>query len=262
MPETRHPCPCCGYRTYDRPAGGTMQLCPVCCWEDAPGEYQYNSSNSVGLAAAQYNFLAMRAAEPDFIDDVRAPLPEEARSPDWISIEDFRLKLIEMIEEAFLKTRLEGGVTLHQSLEFDCLGYPSDAMLAEAAAKDPEERWQDIPAEKISRFAGWSWSVIYLDALGFRFHLPAYMRYAMSTIRRENLHSEADGIMFRLEDGPDSSWAKDKIVLLNSPQRECVAAFLHFFARLPESDYHSYAVKGLQKGWDQWTPPFVKLAAL
>ncbi len=235
-----------------------MQLCPVCAWEDAPGETPYNNSNNVDLAAAQYNFLAMRAAEPEFIDEVRTPLPEEARSPDWLSIEDFRLKLIEMIEEAFRKTKLDGGVTLHQSAEFDCLGYPSDAMLAEAAAKDPEERWQDIPGEKISRFAEWGWAMIYLDAPSFRFHIPAFMRHELSRISRENLSGAAEGMMFRLQEGPDVPWTKDKTALLSPRQRECIAAFLHFFARIPDSS----AAEGLRKGWDQWTPPFVKLAAL
>ncbi len=239
-----------------------MQLCPVCAWEDAPGEATYNHSNSVDLADAQYNFLAMRAAEPDFIDVVRAPQPEEARSPDWLSIEDFRVKLIGMIEEAFRKTRLEGGVTLHQSLEFDCLGYPSDSMLAEAAAKDREDRWQDIPEEKLSHFAGISWSIIYLDPAGFRFHLPAYMRHALKTLGWRHTDGEGEWIIFELEGGPLSKRMKNRVELLDRQQRACVAAFLHFFARYPENPCHPSAVKGLDKGWDEWTPPFVKLAAL
>lgn len=236
-----------------------MQICPVCFWEDAPGEHPYNSSNEVRLIAAQYNFLAMRAAEPEYIEIVRAPLPEEARSLRWLSIEDIRLKLIGMINDAFRDTELDGGTTLHQSLEFDCLGYPDDWTLAEAAARDPETRWQDIPVDKISRF---SESMICFDAKSLRFHLPAYMCHALRCLRWRHYEAEASGVMYQLSGGPRSKRMKNCADLLDRSQKESIATFLHLFSSLDGSAHYDDATEGLENGWSEWIPEFVRLVSL
>lgn len=252
-----HPCPCCGYRTYFLPAGGTMQLCPVCFWEDAPGEYPYNGSNEVSLTKAQLSFEMKGACESHYRNAVRPPLPEEARSPHWLSADGLRLALIDQIERVFAHVGRNDGVTLHQMDVLDDTWGEEKAM-REAALKDPETRWQEISPRKLSQFSN---SMVFLDVPGFRFHLPAFMRHALLTSHPDPSLADADGVLFSLSDGPDAEFYKDRIDILTFQEKSCVSGFLHYFTRL---DYHSAseARKGLQKGWDLWTPEWVRLATL
>lgn len=258
MPSSdRHPCPCCGYRTYLIPAGGSRQLCPVCFWEDAPGEPRYNGSNQVSLVEAQRNFTEFRACERCYRNAVRPPEPEESRSANWLTIDGLREKLILEIEQAFADVSLDDGVTLHQMQVLD--DYGGEAEQLAARRKDPETRWQQISGEKLSRFFD---SMVFLDAKGFRFYLPAFMRHALITSFPSSGAADTDGVMFALQNGPRNSYHEDGIKLLNPPQMQCIASFFHYFARSSESGWDSEARKALKAGWNEWTPDFVRLSLL
>src|SRR5690606_13911042 len=119
--------------------------------------------------------------------------------------------------------------------------------------------WQQIPSEKLSRFYD---SMIFLDSKGFRFHLPAFMRHALATSAPGSQEAESDGVMSALRKGLKDSYHADGIELLTPTQLKCVAAFLHYFSRLTHSIFEGEAHDGLENGWNQWTPEFVKLSAL
>jgi hypothetical protein len=78
-------CPCCGARTLDRPA--SMELCPVCWWEDDGQDGDAGSADAaevhstvngdLSLSQARSNYLAFGAALPRFVRWVREALPEE-----------------------------------------------------------------------------------------------------------------------------------------------------------------------------------------
>lgn len=227
-----------------------MQICPVCFWEDAMGEFPYNGSNELPLPLAQQNYQRMGACELEYADLTRPPRQDEARPEDWVSFETLRLKIIDQIEDVFGEVTLEDGVTLHQSREFDCLGYPSQSELAKAASLDPETRWKEIIQDKISSF---SESMIFFDPKGFRFHLPAFMRHALRMVPSDS-GGHADGVMFALLDGPDKSYSRGGIEILTLKQKQCVASFLHFFATSDGDFYQSNARKALKNGWIQWLP--------
>jgi len=232
------------------PSAGTMEICPVCFWEDAPGEYPYNVSNKTSLPQAQLNYARMAACEQEYFELTRLPLPEEARPGGWLSFEETRKSLIGEIEAVFEDVLLDEGITLHQSVEFDCLGYPPDWLLAEAAMQDPETRWQDIPAEKISRFSG---SMIHFDGKGFRFHLPAFMRYALQ-VASDRTWGHSDGVMFALHYGPEDGYSKKGIALLSAGQKQVISKFLQFFASSDHYHYQSNARCALKNGWAKWLP--------
>ena len=147
-----------------------MQLCPVCFWEDTPDDHCYGS-NEVTLPIAQRNFAALGACEQEYRDITRSPLESEARPHDWITFEDSRLQILDLIEKAFRDTRLEGGFTLHQREAID--DYATEESFLAAGKKDQEVRWQDIPRGKIERLG---MSLVFFDPKGIRFHLPAFMR--------------------------------------------------------------------------------------
>ncbi|WP_419795509.1 CPCC family cysteine-rich protein, partial [Staphylococcus haemolyticus] len=54
-----HPCPCCGYRTL--PTRTMYDLCPVCFWEDDPGQsaqpWSAHGANGISLVEAQREYL-------------------------------------------------------------------------------------------------------------------------------------------------------------------------------------------------------------
>ena len=76
-----YPCACCFYLTRSEEEPGSHEICPVCFWQDdAVGlrdKWEAVGPNAVSLRDARHNFDRFGACEERFVDDVRAPLPEE-----------------------------------------------------------------------------------------------------------------------------------------------------------------------------------------
>jgi hypothetical protein len=74
-------CPCCGYRTLKAPE--SMELCPVCWWEDDgqedadASEVRLTVNGMLSLAEARTHFMACGAAHPRFLRYVRHPEASE-----------------------------------------------------------------------------------------------------------------------------------------------------------------------------------------
>jgi Cysteine-rich CPCC len=79
--ETLYRCPCCGYRTLAAPE--SLQLCPVCWWEDDgqedadASEVRLTVNGSLSLDEARIHFRECGAAHPRFLRYVRKPLASE-----------------------------------------------------------------------------------------------------------------------------------------------------------------------------------------
>jgi hypothetical protein len=134
----------------------------------------------------------------------------------------------------------------------------SKAMM-DAEKKDPEVRWLDISAGKLSEFHESLW---FLDDLGLRFYLPAFMRHALRTSSVEIWRSEIDGVLWSLDSGPNRGYRSSSFTLLQHEQKEAVAAFLHYFAIWGDYGQVPHARKGLKRGWESYLPAFIKQAAL
>ncbi|RIK79607.1 MAG: cysteine desulfurase-like protein [Planctomycetota bacterium] len=67
-------CPCCGYKTLPRPAGGTYALCNACWWEDDQVQFENpdfrGGANGPSLREAQYTFARLGASDIGFIASV------------------------------------------------------------------------------------------------------------------------------------------------------------------------------------------------
>jgi hypothetical protein len=54
-------CPCCGYKTLDKEAPGTDEICNVCFWHDDYVQFQdpdyEGGANRVSLNEAKQNFI-------------------------------------------------------------------------------------------------------------------------------------------------------------------------------------------------------------
>jgi hypothetical protein len=81
LPFTRFRCLCCGCRTLTEAPPGTFEICPVCFWEDdlvqAKDPTYRGGANEVSLAEARETYLEIGASEERFLENVRAPTPEE-----------------------------------------------------------------------------------------------------------------------------------------------------------------------------------------
>lgn len=79
--EFRYRCPCCGFKTLEAP--GTLQLCPVCWWEDDgqededASEVRLTVNGQLSLNQARSNYTDFGAAHPRFLPYVRKPQSAE-----------------------------------------------------------------------------------------------------------------------------------------------------------------------------------------
>jgi len=228
-----------------------MQICPVCFWEDAPGESWYNNSNQVSLFNAQENFAEFGAVERKYLNLVRVPHAEEARRPDWLSGNQLKAKIAGMIHVAFGDVLRDGGVSLYQSRALD--DYAEEAEFKAAERKDPELRWQDISSDKIEKF---NISLVFFDDKGFRFYLPAFMIFALDSFEPTHGSMDADGVLFATSD--PHGFHKEHFAILNPSQMEAVAAFLMFSHLFDQSQMSRNDARLLENFWRLHLPEFMK----
>src|SRR5688572_15704193 len=126
--------------------------------------------------------------------------------------------VIERIERAFLGVRLDDGVSLREADVID--NYGSEAERKKARDQDELEDWQRIPEDLISHHY---WCLSFFDAKGMRFHLPAYMRFALRHYK-DSASASIDSTIYTL------GYDDDRYSLLTPPQRVAVRQFLKFMA--------------------------------
>ena len=90
-------------------------------------------------------------------------------------------QLIRDLELAFEGLERGNASTLHEAVAFEGTDHGTPEERARVRACDPETRWQDIPDSSLMECIDrWAW-----DEEGFRFHLPAYMRWHLRHPRRK-----------------------------------------------------------------------------
>jgi hypothetical protein len=74
-------CPCCGFKTLDKPPPGTFDICPVCFWEDDDIQLDNpdyaGGANTPSLNQARKNYQEFGAIEIRLQKNVRKPTQEE-----------------------------------------------------------------------------------------------------------------------------------------------------------------------------------------
>lgn len=140
-----------------------------------------------------------------------------------------RNELIRDIEGAFRDVERGDGLTLHEAAEFEGHDYCTAEERARVRALDPETRWQDIPdgalAGCLDRWA--------FDEEGFRFHLPAYLRWYLR--HPEQLGPFRGGLLYALL-SPSQTDMEDRAAWERSwdaftlGQKRVIARFLEFMA--------------------------------
>ena len=83
------------------------------------------------------------------------------------------------VEAVFADVRKGDGIGIREAAQRDATHVDNPetrAALIAARAADVEDRWQDIPKQLLMQYEA---PLMWTDNLGFRFMLPAYIRYAL-----------------------------------------------------------------------------------
>jgi hypothetical protein len=146
--------------------------------------------------------------------------------PDWKAR---REQLIRDIEAAFRDVQRGQGLTLHEAVAFEGTDHCSAEERARARVLDPETRWQDIPDSSLEECLD-RWA---FDDEGFRFHLPAYLRWYL---RHPRGQPPACGVSLFLQLSVTGHKPKDRLRCecsfdrFTPEQKRVIARFLEFRA--------------------------------
>jgi hypothetical protein len=241
----RYPCRCCGYRTLDAAPPGSMSICPVCFWEDThPDDERWCRSNAVDLRQAQRTFAAIGACEKGWLADVRPPTPEEARDPDWRTVDASepidRDAALAAIRDAFGGLTRGAGMRVYEAELADDYGHES----ARTALRrgDRYQRYWEIPDAVIAEHYS---ALSFFDPPAFRFHVAAYMSFALRNPDSPSNSPEFVVYALTLRDGALRAWCLERFAAFDDAQAAAVVAFLTFTAR-----YDAYGAASAREALD------------
>jgi len=158
--------------------------------------------------------------------------------------------VISEITRAFENVRLDDGISIQQARALD--DYASVAGQLAARAKDTEERWQDVPEEKLRNLEDVH---AFLCPKGFRFYIPAYMIWVLHHLELHDRDSQlSESTVYSLDIGrPSDPWhadRKERFDLLDVRQKESVILFLECL--IAEGDYETDARRYLADYWNAY----------
>lgn len=125
---------------------------------------------------------------------------------------------VKQIVNAFAEVSLGNGVSLREADVIDDYGTLNER--AAAREQDELDDWQWIPDEYIENHSS---VLCFMDDQGLRFHLPAYMRFALLRYR-ESESMSIDATIYRLSD-PDC--IKRLLAYLTDQQVDAIKTFLN-----------------------------------
>ena len=135
-------------------------------------------------------------------------------------------ELIELINESFDGVPQPETLTIHVAEAHDDYDYDNDQ---EHHKNDFIGRWQDVPDEHIKKCHT---ALSYLDKIGMRFYLPAYMVWYLRNFGTDVIWS--DHTLYSLNDHADneqlSEYHKERFSLFNDKQLHACAQFVKYCA--------------------------------
>jgi len=146
--------------------------------------------------------------------------------------------LCDRVREAFSNVTLGVGVGLFEGQAID--DYETEIIRRQNRDKDEKEAWERIEVKHLN--ACYS-SLSFFDALGMRFHLPAFII--------ADLKGEYDmGMEFTLTHL--DAYTREQFHLLNQEQRQVVREYLLFMREDPESEfYYADIDRALSNYWQE-----------
>jgi hypothetical protein len=127
--------------------------------------------------------------------------------------------VIHTVEEAFARVS-RGKITLHEALVIDAYG--DERRRKRARKRDPEQGWRDIPGSVLEECYS---ALSFLDPRSWRFYLPAFICWGLSTGRLIHEAVYSLGPSLGGEIGPAQL---KRFQALTPAQIEAVRRFLEF----------------------------------
>jgi hypothetical protein len=161
--------------------------------------------------------------------------------------EEHRDAVIREIEAAFDGITREGGVSLHEADVIDNYGTPAERDAARAL--DTENRWQDVPAGDIRTY---HWVLPFLDPIGYRYYLPAYMTWSLTNLNSPRDTTSIDATIFSLTRGEDEKyeeWELDRFKTFMPVQSKAIGAFLRYLEAHAGGTLAASAKRALERYW-------------
>ena len=139
-------------------------------------------------------------------------------------MEEIRDQLIADIEAAFRDVERGAGETLREA---DGEGAGTEVQLRTARAQETERTWSEIPDEVIDNHEA---ALSFVDPEGFRYYLPAFMRWALRHYKQSN-RITVDTAIYALYPGPGFfEWNMQRFQVFNEEQSKVICRFLRFMA--------------------------------
>ena len=169
------------------------------------------------------------------------------------------LQLIEQITAAFAGVSRQGGVSLHQTRVLDDAF--SQERMDEAGARDVDTDWRDVPSSSLEKS---DLHMSFLDPIGFRYYLPAYMVWQLKqgsgsvpwvdcNAHDETLHS------LKLQEPADMrQWQEERFEMFTLEQSRASNRFLHFYAKYGEDFDQQHAQQALDSHWAKFDQTFAQ----
>jgi hypothetical protein len=147
--------------------------------------------------------------------------------------------IVRAIEVAFAGVP-RGRVTLHEAEVID--GYGTAEERQQARELDPEQDWRDVPGASIEECPD---ALSYLDPEGWRFYLPAYMRWALQHLKVSH-NAAIDPTIYSLDGG-----SSPRFRTLNRMQARAVHHFLTCASQNDDACDAVVAQQALDSYWSQ-----------
>ncbi len=157
--------------------------------------------------------------------------------------------LIQLIQEAFDGVDQPKKITLHVAEAHDDYDYDHDS---EHRAKDFFGPWQEVPDAHI---AACQCALSYVDAVGMRYYLPAYMVWYLKQL--DSGGASSDHTLYSLDNHPKepslNRYQMDRFSLFSDAQRRACARFLKYCTEeVPDLTDGYFAAKKYDRYWSQF----------
>ncbi len=154
-----------------------------------------------------------------------------------------------IIEKAFDGVSQPEEITLHVAEAHDAYDYQHDQQHRE---KDFFGRWQDVPETHIQECQS---ALSFVDKIGMRFYLPAYMIWYLRNYKTDKVWSEHT--LYSLDNHPNnqalSAYYKERFSLFSPEQLRACALFVKFCAHDTSGFIDSdFAKKKFERHWSKY----------
>jgi len=166
-----------------------------------------------------------------------------------------RDRLIDQINSIFSNVTRIGGISLREASVID--DYGTDEERAEARSLETDTHWSEVDIQELD--PGGS-CMSFVDPIGYRYYLPAYMIYSLRNAfvdypESSNLNCNAmDTTIYGLNaSGYDSKdlceHVRNKYTNFTQEERTCIARFLAFDAECVVYEDETDSIDALKNEW-------------